>query len=267
MLRGADEIEVLPLDLVHHVLHLGKTHHPAHHLAPDHEGRDVVGEAPADHKVPGVGEDGRVEPGHVPLEVIEPVAGGPPGGIQVDAVQALHDVHVVGHREVGHHRVAEPLQLHVLAVILADGHRGVDDVGDDHHPLFDLLGKDLLVLLQPGHLVGHSLHLSLGGLRLLLAPLCHHPADLLGNNVALVPQLVAPCLGGPILPVKLNDLVHQRQLLVLELPADVLLNDLRVVANKFHVQHFYKLLCVFKLSSPPTKAGGMEQIIESIEIE
>ena len=25
--------------------------------------------------------------------------------------------------------LAEPLQLHVLAVILADGHRGVDDVG------------------------------------------------------------------------------------------------------------------------------------------
>ena len=70
------KIEVLALDLIHHVLHLGKTHHAGDDVRADHEGGDIVGEAPVDHEIPGVGENGRVQPGDIALEVVKPVAAG-----------------------------------------------------------------------------------------------------------------------------------------------------------------------------------------------
>ena len=58
----------------------------------------------------------------VALEVVEAVAAGATGSVQIDAVQLLHDVHMIGHLEVRHKRLAEALNLDVLGVILADGH-------------------------------------------------------------------------------------------------------------------------------------------------
>jgi hypothetical protein len=53
VLAGADEVEVLALDLVHHGVHVRLGAHDAlHHVAVDHKGRDAVGEALADHEVP-----------------------------------------------------------------------------------------------------------------------------------------------------------------------------------------------------------------------
>ena len=51
--------------------------------------------------------------------------------VQIKAVEGGHDVGVVGHVEVGHLGLAEALNLHIAAVVRADGHAGVDDVGDD----------------------------------------------------------------------------------------------------------------------------------------
>src|SRR5699024_2381058 len=107
------------------------------HVAVDHEGGDAVGEALVDHEVPAVGQHGLMEPGNVPQEVVEALAGHPAGGVHVDAVKGLHDLSVVGDGEVGHHGVSEPLHLHVGGVVGADGHGGVDDLGDDQHDLVD----------------------------------------------------------------------------------------------------------------------------------
>ncbi len=237
VLRGADEVEVLPLNLVHHVFHLGKAHNPFYHIAANHEGGNIVGETPVDHEVPRVGEDGGMEAGDVPFQVVEAVAGGAPGAVQVDALQLLHNLHVVGHREVRGHWLPKPFHLHIFAVIPADGDRRIDDVGNHHHPLLYFLGVDLFVLLQLRHLVGHSLYLGLGGFRLLFFALGHQTANLLGDNVALIAQLVAPGLGGTEFFVQLDDLIHQGELVLLELLADVLLYNLRIVSYKFHIQH------------------------------
>ena len=45
VLGGADKVEILPLDLIHHGVHLGLAHDALHHVAVDHEGGDAEGEA------------------------------------------------------------------------------------------------------------------------------------------------------------------------------------------------------------------------------
>ena len=86
VLAGADQVQVLALDLVHHVLHLGKAHDAVDDAGADHERRDVIGESPVDHKISGVGQDGRLQSGDVAAQVVEAGAAGLSGAVQIDAV-------------------------------------------------------------------------------------------------------------------------------------------------------------------------------------
>ena len=105
----------------------------------------TVGEALVDHEVTGVGQHRLVQPGDVAQQIVEAAAGHTAGGIQIDAVKALHDVGVVGHLEIRGLWLAEALHLHVAAVVGADGHAGVDDLGDHQHDLVEG-GLGLLLL-------------------------------------------------------------------------------------------------------------------------
>ena len=206
----------------------------------DHKGRDHVGEAPVDHKVPGVGQHGLVEPGHVPQQVVEAAASHPTCGLKVGAVEPLYDVGVVGDLEVWDHRVAEPLHLHVAAVVGPDGHGGVDDVGD-------IQQNGAYLLAQLSGLGGELLHLlGLGGdlglhrvcFRLfagVLFSLSHQHTDLLGQLVPVGPQGFGLLLGLQALLVQVDDLIHQRQFFLLKLVFDILLDNLGVIADKFDV--------------------------------
>ena len=178
-----------------------------------------------------------MQPRDVALEVVEAVAAGAPGGVEVDAVEALHDVHVIGNLKVRHDRLAEALVLDVLAVVPADRHGIVDDLRDDQHALADLRGARLLLLLQLGELVLHGLDLLLGGLRLLALALCHHAADGLADLVALRAQIVGALNRGAVFLVQLDDLIDQRELGVLKLLLDVLAHEVGIGAQKVDVQH------------------------------
>ena len=141
MLGGADKVEILPLDLIHHGVHLGLAHDALHHVAVDHEGGDAEGEALVDHEVAGVGQHRLVEAGDVAHQVVEARAGYPAGGVHVDAVEGLHDLGVVGDFKGGGCCLAEALHLHVAGVVGADGHGGIDDVGDLEQDAADLRGQ------------------------------------------------------------------------------------------------------------------------------
>ena len=235
MLAGADKVQVLALNLVHHGVHVGLGHDALHNIPVNHKGRDAVGKALVDHKVPGVGNHRGLEPGNVAHEIVEAVAAGLAGAVQVDAPKALHNLGVVGHLEVGHHRLAKALHFHVFAVVLANGHGVVDEVGDNQHPLADFGGHLRLLALHLLQLAGDGLHLLFHLLGLVLLALAHQLANLLADGVALLAQLVAPALRGAELGVQLQNLVHQGQLLVLEFLLDVLLYQLRVGADKLDV--------------------------------
>ena len=170
---------------------------------------------------------------------------------------------MIGHLEVGHGGLAEALYLHVLAVVLADGHGGVDDVGDDQHPLPDLPSHLLLLALHLLQFPGDGLDPLLHFLGLVLLPLAHELADLFADLVALLPQLVPPGLGGPELLVQGQDFVHQGQLLVLELLLDVLLHQLRVGADQFHIQHtIYYPPCPLGRFFPLFQVQVVEQVLQ-----
>jgi len=248
VLAGADQVQVLALDLVHHGVHLREGHNALHHVAVHHEGRDDVGKALVDHKVAGVGQHCLVQAGDVAQQVVEAVAGHAACSVHVDAVKALHDLGVVRDGEIGYDRLTEALCFHVVGVVRADGHAGVDHLGDGVHDLLDAGRQSFLFLLQLCHLVGIGLDGGVVGVDLSLQ-LC-----LLGLIVALLQlaeqravglaQLVAGGLEGfhflqrcAVLGILFDDLIHQRQLCVLELLLDVFLDGVRILTDKFDIKH------------------------------
>ena len=240
VLGGADEVQVLPLDLVHHGVHVGLGHNALHHIAVDHEGGDAEGEALADHEVPGVGQHRLVEPGDIPHQVVEARAGHPARRVHVHPVEALHNIGVVGDIKLRDDGLAELLHLHVLAVVLPDGDGGVDDVGDLEHDPADLRGQLGFLLLQLGQPVGVGLHLGLGGLRLLqlggvLLGLPHEHPHLFRQGVPGGAEAVGLGHGVPVAAVQLDHLVHQGDLLLLEFLFDVFFDRFRIVPDEFNV--------------------------------
>ena len=254
MFGGADEVQVLALDLVHHGVHLSLGHNALHHVAVDHEGGDAEGKALVDHKVPGVGQHALVEAGNVAHQIVEAVAGHAASRIHVDAVEGLHDLGVVGDVKVGGDRLTEALHLHIGGVIGADGHGGINDVGDLEHDVTDLLGQLRLQSLQLGQTVGVGLDLGLGLLSLLelggvLLGLAHQDAHLLAEGVALGAQVLSLGNGGTVLAVQLQHFVHQGQLLILELLLDVFLYHVGVFPDKLDIQHgLFLQYCCFGVS-------------------
>ena len=157
---------------------------------------------------------------------------------------------MVWHLKIGNNRLAETLYLDILAVVLSDRHTGVDDVRYDQHPFTYLSLVGRFVLFKLLQLCADSRYLSLDLLGFLFHSLAHETTDLLGHYLSLVSQLVTLCLGSSELSVKVEHLVDQHQLFVLELLSDVFLNELRLRANKFDIQHFLLLLFY-----PHTAAG------------
>ena len=151
MLAGANQIKVLALNLIHHAIHIGLAHHALHHVAMNHKGRDAVGKALVNHKIPTVGKDRLVKPRDIPKEIIEAVSGNPARGVKVNTIKRLHDFSMVRHRKVRGLGLAESLDLHIFAVVFSDGHRVVNHLGNQQHFLVQLnfqLGLQMLQLSQ-----------------------------------------------------------------------------------------------------------------------
>ena len=242
MLARADEVEVFALDLVHHGVHVVLAHHALDHIAVDHERRNAEGEALVDHEVARVGEHALVQARNVAEQVVEARAGDAARRVHINAVEALHDLRVVGDLKIGHLRLAEALDLNVAAVVRADGDARIDDVRDEEHDLVDLLLVLFLELFKLGQAVSVLLDGRLdllGFLKLarVLLRLTHQHADLLGKGVAAGAQLARLGDGGAVRSVERDDLVDEGKLFVLEFLLDVFLDQFGIFPQKFHIQH------------------------------
>jgi len=149
---------------------------------------------------------------------------------------------VIGDGEVRHLGLAEALDLYVGGIVRADGHGGVNDLGDLEHDVVDLLVQLSFQLFQSGQplsLIGDLLLHSLGLSQLagVLLGLTHQHTDLLAQAVAVGTELVRLLNVGPALAVQLDDLIHQRQLLVLKLLLDVFLHNVGIFPDKLNVEH------------------------------
>ena len=169
---------------------------------------------------------------------------------------------MVGDLKVRGHRLAEALDFYIITVIRANGHRGIDDIGEDHHDLPDLLLQLALFGLQSSQLVSLGFHLGFDGLRLLelagvLLSLAHEHTHLLAEGVALGAELTGTGNGVPVLLVQGQDLVNQGQLCLLELVFDVLLDDVRIVPDEFDIQHSCYLESVCMGRHPALLQGAL----------
>ena len=68
-------------------------------------------------------------------QVIETISSYLSGTVQIDAVKFLHNLGVVRDLEIRYNRLAEALDLYVLAVVFTDRNTRINDVRDGHHNL------------------------------------------------------------------------------------------------------------------------------------
>ncbi len=194
-----------------------------------------------------------MQTGDIAHQIIEAVAGGPAGGVHVDAVEAGHDLGVIGNLVIRDHRLTEALDLDIGAVIRADGYGGVNDVRDQQHALIELILVFLFQLLQLLEALGILPDLlldglGLGGLGGILLRLSHQHADLLGELVSPGTQFAGLGDGRAGSGVEIDDLVHQRQFGILVLFPDVFADQLRVFPYEFDVQHVFSPLLSIRIT-------------------
>ena len=250
MFARTDEVEVLTLDLVHHGVHVRLAHDALDHIAVDHERRDAVSKALADHEIARVGQHGLVQAGNIAHEIVKSVAGDTARGVEIDAVKALHDLRVVRDREIRHDGLAEALHLHIAAIVRAERHAGVDDLRDGEHDLVDLGLERFLLLLELGQTCGLRRDLCLDGLGLfelggIFFRLPHEHADFFRQGVALSAQIRRLVDGGAVGLVELDHFVDERELGVLKFFADVFPNEIGVFADQSNVNHDVSVSSIF----------------------
>ena len=173
-----------------------------------------------------------MKPGNIPHQIVETIPGHFPGAVEVNTVKALHNIRVVGDFKIRDRRLPILLNLHVLTVIPADGHAGINYVGNAHHDRYNLFSQLLFLLLQPCKARGVLRHLLFKRLCLLFLSLAHQRADLLGYLIFPGAQIIRFLFHRPVLYIQLNDLIHQAKLAVLKFIPDILLHSLRIFPDK-----------------------------------
>ena len=131
-------------------------------------------------------------------QIVETVARYLSGTVQIDSVEALHDVGMIRYLKIRYHRFAVSLHFHVLAVVFSNRYAGIDDVRDGHHDLFDLLVQLPFLLLQLCQMVGSRRHLLLKLFGLFSLSLAHQPANLLGKFITFRSERIAFLLCGAV---------------------------------------------------------------------
>ena len=133
MLACTNQIEILSLNLIHHGIHLGKTHNACHYIAADHERRYTVSESPVNHEISCIGNHRRMEPGDISHQIIEAVSGNFSGAVQINSVKSLHDLCMIRDFKVRNYGFAVFLNLNILAVVFSNWNTRIDDIGNRHH--------------------------------------------------------------------------------------------------------------------------------------
>ena len=80
--------------------------------------------------------------------------------------------------KIRHHRLPVALHLHIFTVVFSDRHAGIDDIGNRHHDLRDLLIARLFLLFQLGQMRRKLRDFFLGFFCFFLLTLSHQTADL-----------------------------------------------------------------------------------------
>ena len=147
MFGCADQIEILPLDLVHHGIHLVKTHNTGHNVGTDHKWRNTVSKSAVDHEIPCISDYRRMNSCDIPHQVIKSVSSYLSGSIKINSVKTFHNIRMIWDFEIRNIWITEFFDLHVAAVILSNRYGWINDIWNCHHDLCHFFGKFLLLCL------------------------------------------------------------------------------------------------------------------------
>ena len=244
MLRGSDQIQIFPFYLIHHRIHFRKAHHTGYHIASDHKGRDTISKSPVYHKIPCIGNYGRVKSGNISHQIIKSVSGNLSGTVQINTAELLHYFRMIRDVKLRNYRITILFNLHILSIILTNRNARIYYVRDYHHYFRNLFFQLFFFFFQFNKAFCSGRHLSLLFLRLLLFTLRHQGADFLGNFVSVCPKIVRFLFCLPALCIESNHFIHQWKLSVLEFLFHIFFYCFRVFSQKFNVYHNKTPLCL-----------------------
>ena len=235
MLTCSDQVKILTFDLVHHSIHLRKAHNACNNVASDHERRYAVSKSPVDHEISCIGNYCGMKACDITHQIIESVTGNTSCAVKIDSIKILHDICMIRNFKIRNNRLTKFLNLYVLAVVFTDRYRRIDDVRDHHH-IFQKLFLNLFLSLRK------FLNTSSGCSNLFFNLFClfsfslaHKSTDLFGDLVSLSTESLNLLLDLSVFFIKFENLVNQLQFAVLELIADILLYNLRILSHKLNV--------------------------------
>ena len=170
-------------------------------------------------------------------QIIKTVSSYPACRIHVNAMKPLHNFRMIGNLKIRYNRIPISLYLYIFSVIFPDRHRRINDIRNRHHVLFDLFAQIIFFCFQFGKSCRACCHLGFLRLGLLLLSLYHQSADFFGNLISLCANIVGLLLCRPHFRIQRNHFIHKRKLLLLKFFSDILLYCLRILPQKFNVNH------------------------------
>ena len=221
VLGCTDQIQVLALNLVHHRIHLFKTHNACHDIATDHKRRYAVSKSTVDHKISRIRDHCGMQSRDVAHQIIETVTRYLSGSVKINTVKTAHNVCMIRNLKIGNHRLTKLLDLHIAGIIRTDRNRRVNDIRDHHHILCHLLGILLLLLLKLCQTLCEFGYLCLDCFCLLLFALLHQSANLLGQLISLGTQVIRLLLCCTGFCIQLDHFIDERQLFILKFLFDI----------------------------------------------
>ena len=242
VLTGANQVQVFPFNLIHHIFHFGKAHNTIYNIAANHERWDVIGESFVDHEISCICQNGGVQPCNISAQIIEAIAAGLSCSIQINTMQFLHNINMIRNREIGNNRFSKAFYFYIFAVVSADRYRWINEVWNLHHGFPNLAFQLCFQLLLFFQLCANCSNLCLYSFGFFLFALSHEAANLLAERLSLPTQRIALYLGFPVLLIHGNNFIDQRQLFVLELFLQVFFYQLRFSPEPFDINHCMKLL-------------------------
>ncbi len=178
MFTCSDQIQILAFDLVHHGIHLGKAHYAGNNIASDHKWRYAVCKSSVNHKIPGIAYYRRVKSCNITHKIIETVSRNTSCCIQVNTVEAFHDIRMIGYLKIGNHRLAVLCYLNVFRIILSYRNTGINDIRDRVHNLLYLFGNRSFRSFKLGKACSILCNLCLNLLGFFFFALFHKSTDL-----------------------------------------------------------------------------------------
>ena len=230
MLGSTDQVKIFSLDLIHHGIHLIKTHNTCYNIRTDHKWWNTIGKSTINHKVSCIRDDCGMNSCNISHQIIETISGNFSGCVKVNTIKTLHNICMIWNFEIRNYRLTELFNLYIAAVIFSNRNRWINDVWNCHHNLCNLFRQFLLLCLKFAKTCCIGCNLCLNFLSFFLLSLCHQSTDLLGNFIFICTKLICLRLCCTSLCIQLDYFINEWKLVILKFLLNVFLYDFRILS-------------------------------------